>query len=394
MQPSGRTRGPGRLRAVRGLVVLAMDSQRRVTILDPEREAVAQPAAPLDIRFAVQHRQWRFADAIVRARTARALSGAAVRMPIYRELRWAVRGKLAALFDDVALQSGVDGHRLDEGLLVLEGPGLFVYASGTWKGSYSSFIAEVWAESLARADEIRETLAKIIGARRIRQPMFVINWQFSTGNGLDDATFEEVADDNLLDEAYPMLGEPVARFIERYLAAPETVLVLQGAPGTGKTRLVRAILAGLSARKGASAEVMYTADRRTLEKDEVFVKFITGSHDAFVIEDADHLLLARANGNIDLHRFLAVADGVVRAQGRKMIFTTNLPNLSDIDEALLRPGRCFASVRVRALQRDEVEPLVAKLCAGEADRCVAALARVFADGARSFPLANVYRACQ
>src|SRR5262249_9799696 len=158
--------------------------------------------------------------------------------------------------------------------------------------------------------------------------------------------FEEIADDSLLDEAYPMLGEPVARFVERYLKAPETVLVLQGAPGTGKTRLVRAILAGLSARKGASAEVMYTADRRTLEKDEVFVKFITGSHDAFVIEDADHLLQARANGNIDLHRFLAVADGVVRAQGRKMIFTTNLPNLSDIDEALLRPGRCFASVRV------------------------------------------------
>src|ERR1700676_3197847 len=83
---------------------------------------------------------------------------------------------------------------------------------------------------------------------------------------------------------------------------------------------------------------------RALEHGEIFVDVITGNHDAFVIEDADHLLMARSNGNVDLHRFLAVADGVVRAQGRKIIFTTNLPNIGDIDEALVRPGRCFATV--------------------------------------------------
>jgi hypothetical protein len=64
-----------------------------------------------------------------------------------------------------------------------------------------------------------------------------------------------------------------------------------------------------------NAQVLYTADMRALENDEIFVDFITGNHDAFVIEDADHLLMARSNGNVDLHRFLAVADGVVRAQG-------------------------------------------------------------------------------
>jgi hypothetical protein len=91
--------------------------------------------------------------------------------------------------------------------------------------------------------------------------------------------------------------------------------------------LVRAILPAISARKADSAHVLYTADMRALENDEIFVDFITGNHDAFVIEDADHLLMARSNGNVDLHRFLAVADGVVRAQGRKIIFTTNLPNI-------------------------------------------------------------------
>jgi hypothetical protein len=38
----------------------------------------------------------------------------------------------------------------------------------------------------------------------------------------------------------------------------------------------------------------------------------------------------------------ALYTGVVRAQGRKIIFSTNLPNAGDLDDALLRPDRCFA----------------------------------------------------
>jgi hypothetical protein len=173
----------------------------------------------------------------------------------------------------------------------------------------------------------------------------------------------------------------VAAFVARYLASREAVLILQGPPGTGKTRLVRAILAALSARKGDSARVLYTADQRALDNDEIFVEFITGSHDAFVIEDADHLLMARANGNVDLHRFLAIADGVVRAQGRKIIFTTNLPNVGDIDDALVRPGRCFATVRTRALELGEAAALAARLGADLA----------LPTGLRSISLAAFYK---
>ena len=92
------------------------------------------------------------------------------------------------------------------------------------------------------------------------------------------------------------------------------------------------------------------------------------SHDAFVIEDADYMLLARSNGNHDLHRFLAIADGVVRAQGRRIIFTTNLPNINDVDEALLRPGRCFATVRTRPLERSETASLLRQLIVDEGRR--------------------------
>ena len=105
--------------------------------------------------------------------------------------------------------------------------------------------------------------------------------------------------------------------------------------------------------KGENAEVMYTADQRALKSDEIFVDFITGSHDAFVIEDSDLLLTARTSGNEEMHRFLAIADGVARSQGRKIIFTTNLPNVNDIDEALVRPGRCYAVKNLRGLTLEE-----------------------------------------
>jgi hypothetical protein len=138
---------------------------------------------------------------------------------------------------------------------------------------------------------------------------------------------------------------------------------------------------------------MYTADKRALANDEIFVDFITGSHDAFVIEDADHLLKARTSGNFELHRFLGVADGVVRAQNRKVIFTTNLPNINDIDDALLRPGRCYAVKNLRSMEFTEAARLAERLCEGDAGRLARAQQAMDALGGKSRSVAQVYRAC-
>jgi len=137
---------------------------------------------------------------------------------------------------------------------------------------------------------------------------------------------------------------------------------------------------------------MYTADKNALEGDEIFVDFITGLHDAFVIEDADHLLQPRTDGNRNLHRFLMIADGVVRAQNRKIIFTTNLPNIGSIDDALLRPGRCFATVQMRPLVRTETEAVLNRLLCSSPDAAALALETLFATGGNGRSLASIYRA--
>jgi hypothetical protein len=267
-----------------------------------------------------------FADLVLLRRMGKALEDGAARYPIFRVLRFAARVELEALFDAIALDGAWRAQRLGTGVLILDGEGIFVAAYGNRKLDYCSCNIDIWAADAGRAAQAMERILAKAGSTRITE-----------------------------------IRGGVAAFIARYLDAPETVLVLQGPPGTGKTRLIRAILGEISRRKGELAEALYTGEMKALESDEIFVKFITGTHDAFVIEDADHLLKPRADGNDHLHRSLAIADGVVRAQGRKIIFSTNLPNVGDLDDALIRPGRCFARVHVRALTDAEARALAQEL---------------------------------
>jgi SpoVK/Ycf46/Vps4 family AAA+-type ATPase len=237
---------------------------------------------------------------------------------------------------------------------------------------------------------MEQALLAHAGEARITEPMFSIDWHFLTGKGeLESASIEEMADDVLHDLAYPEISDGVHSFITRFLDAEETVLVLQGPPGTGKTRLIRAILGEMSRRKNNQAQALYTGDKKALEGDEIFVKFITGWEDAFVVEDADHILKPRAEGNEHLHRFLTIADGVVRSQGRKIIFSTNLPNVGDLDDALIRPGRCFGRFYVRELTLLEAKALARSLTT-DAAVAQAAEERLDAMKQKSYSLATVY----
>jgi hypothetical protein len=359
---------------------------------EPDEDNAVAADSPMLMRLIVQAELDDLPGTLLNLRALRAFSHAAARYPVHRIVRCAARGDMVELFDDLALNSGYAAQRLTLGSLLLDGPGVFVALQGQLKARYTSCRFTVWADTPKRAVTLEEQLLAIVGERRMQEETFTMEWRFSEGQGYTTgASFEELADPALLDEAYPTLGEPVARFIERYLAADETVLILQGPPGTGKTRLVRAILAAISRRKGSSAKVLYTADREALESDRIFLQFITGEHDAFVIEDADHILASRANGNESIHRFLAIADGVVRAQGRKILFTTNLPNVHDIDEALLRPGRCFANVRTQALNRVETANLLRRLSTAAAEVPAALIGRMTQSDATSMTLAEIYQ---
>lgn len=325
-------------------------------------------------------------------RMARAVENGAAGFAIHRSLRFAAHTKVDEFFDDIALHTGWNAYRIDKSTIILDADGLLILAGGNNKRNYCSFYFETWADSVTKALTAHETILARVGASKIHEPaMFSINWQFCNAKGeLHGARIEEIAEDVLYDEAYPVLDEGVYGFIERYLNADEPILVLQGPPGTGKTRLIRALLGELSRRENRQIEALYTGEMKAVENDELFVRFITGDEQVFVIEDADHLLRPRASGNINLHRFLTLADGVVRAQGRKIVFSTNLPNIGDLDDALVRPGRCFARVFLRNLRADEAEALIRKLLLGGTKGADGALNAIQASGNKTFSIAEVF----
>ena len=181
-----------------------------------------------------------------------------------------------------------------------------------------------------------------------------IEWIYSSDGGSVNVPLNR---DRLpVEEMYPFLdGESLGDYYDRYMESSANILLLIGPPGTGKTTFIR----GLLAHRSCSAIVTY--DANILEKDGFFAKFIEDDAEVMVLEDSDAFLKSRSDGNTMMHRFLNVGDGLVTTKGKKMIFSTNLPSIRDIDSALIRPGRCFDIVTFDVLNADAAKSLAKKL---------------------------------
>jgi ATP-dependent 26S proteasome regulatory subunit len=138
-------------------------------------------------------------------------------------------------------------------------------------------------------------------------------------------------------------------YIDDYLDSQASVLILIGPPGTGKTTFIK----NLIHRSKGDARVTY--DETVMSGDSLFAEFIESDAKFMIMEDADTFLKSRDDGNTMMHRFLNVSDGLISAQDKKLVFSTNLPSVRDIDSALMRPGRCFDVIEFRALTRAEAE---------------------------------------
>lgn len=190
-------------------------------------------------------------------------------------------------------------------------------------------------------EEIREKFEEVLTQ---------IEWIYAADGGSIDIPLR--ADRQPVDQMYPFLkNESLAEYYDRFMDSSASILLLIGPPGTGKTSFIR----GLMQHTQSSAVVTY--DENILSKDYVFAQFIEGEQNMMVIEDADMFLKARSEGNSTMHKFLNIGDGLVTTKNKKLIFSTNLPSVKEIDPALIRPGRCFDVITFDYLKQDEAVAL-------------------------------------
>lgn len=185
----------------------------------------------------------------------------------------------------------------------------------------------------------------------------MIRWIFDSGNGHRDRTFQITKEWDIDRIYYPWIETDLKSYYQAFIDSKAQIMVTYGPPGTGKTSFIRDLICEMN----LNAFISY--DMKVLISDSTFVRYLTDSiFDAIIIEDADDLLTsARGDSNKIIAKILNISDGLIKLPRKKLIFSTNLSKVSDIDSAIIRPGRCFDVMEFRKLDKPEASAVCVKL---------------------------------
>lgn len=157
----------------------------------------------------------------------------------------------------------------------------------------------------------------------------------------------EDSDDFSFPEFYPWFKDDIGEYFREFMDSRAGVILAIGDPGTGKSTFIRTALRNTGIRALVVTKPEVFMSQQFLNAALGMIQ--TNQVDVIVVEDADMYLQKRTEGNHRMAELLNVTSGINTSKQIKFVFTTNLKSLSEVDEALLRPGRCFDYLRFRPL---------------------------------------------
>lgn len=216
--------------------------------------------------------------------------------------------------------------------------------------------------------KLLEFFARLKPSRRREEPVHGTLSILGTSNGglslfpmkMFDDVFEE---ENYLPDAVSVFREAKEMLVE---SSPRgRLLLVAGAPGSGKTHFVRSIIS-------SSPDPLFVLVQSAMVKEfggPELASFLLGLRNSnpekpivFVIEDAEHILAKRMGGNIEgISALLNMTDGMFGdALDIKVIATTNEDTVN-IDPALLRDGRLFKRIEIGALPAEKATQVLRRV---------------------------------
>lgn len=178
-----------------------------------------------------------------------------------------------------------------------------------------------------------------------------VNYFYSSSRGFDSNTLYVNRDQlgPIYPELYPDID--IKKLLEAYGRSRESILMLYGTPGVGKTTFIKFLLAA-----GHFQSVAYVKDPEVMSKGDLWGRLTTNNYNLVIFDDLDKGLAPRGQGGDDnfMTQLLSFSDGIFHSSNSKIIITTN-QHVPEIDAALVRPGRCFDFLELHALERAQAK---------------------------------------
>lgn len=148
---------------------------------------------------------------------------------------------------------------------------------------------------------------------------------------------------------YPYFDKSPEDMIRDFMKSKANILLLIGPPGTGKSNYILQML-----RELGFGEKIHLADRDDVLTHPAFPDTVRDmpSGSVMVTEDSDKMVMKRTEGNATMSALLNATAGIVQRDS-KLIISTNLASTAIVDDALIRPGRCFKILEFKTLTREE-----------------------------------------
>jgi hypothetical protein len=161
-----------------------------------------------------------------------------------------------------------------------------------------------------------------------------------------------------------------ANLVNRFKQDPKGLVLFHGTPGTGKTFYIRSLIKELL-KIGkyviyippGMVESIVDPNMMTFLSNTVVEKAEEGKSCVLLLEDAEPLLASRKTESRSggITNLLNVTDGLLNDMLSMQVIATFNTDLSNIDEALLRPERLIARKEFKKLKREDAQKLATKL---------------------------------